>query len=65
MTNRYDLIARKSEVRGRIERARRELEQERSLGNGANRRRLRRLEGELERLMAEEYCLRLAIDQSR
>lgn len=65
MSGRYDLIARKHEVRGRIERLQRALAQERSLGERANRRRLRKLENELERLMAEEYSLRVAIDQSR
>ncbi len=49
----------------RIERLRRQLEHERSLGERANRRRLRTLENQLERLMAEEYNLRVAIDQSR
>ena len=65
MANRYDLIARKHEVRGRIERTRREVAQEQAKGDGANRRRLRKLESELDRLMAEEYRLRLEIDRSR
>ena len=65
MTDRFDLIARKQEVRARIERTRRELAREQSKGEKANQRRLGRLESDLERMMAEEYRLRLAIDQSR
>ena len=65
MTSRDELIARKHEVRGRIDRLRRELMREQELGDGASRRRLRKLEGQLERLMAEEYSLRVAIDMNR
>jgi hypothetical protein len=65
MTSQHDLIARKHEVRGRIERTRRALAQEQSRGEQASRRRVRKLEDELEKLMAEEYRLRLSIDQRR
>lgn len=65
MGDRFVLIARKQEVRSRIEQLRRQLEHERSLGEQANARRVRSLENELERLMAEEYSLRMAIDQSQ
>jgi hypothetical protein len=65
MTSQQELIVRKHEVRGLIERLRRELVQAQNLGDGTNRRRLRTLENELERLMAEEYRLRLAIDRNR
>lgn len=65
MTSRHELVARKHEVRGRIERLRRELVREQDLGDQANRRRLRKLENQLERLMAEEYRLRVAIDRNR
>ena len=59
------MIARKHEVRGRIERVRRELAREVEKDNAANKRRVRKLEGELERLMAEEYRLRMEIDRAR
>ncbi len=69
MGDRLDLIARKQDVRSRIERLRRqlaqEMEQTRSPGERAKSRRIRRLESQLEQLMAEEYRLRVAIDQSR
>jgi len=65
MGERFALVARKQEVRSRIERLRRQLEHERSLGDQANARRVRSLENQLERLMAEEYSLRMAIDQSQ
>ncbi len=58
MGERFQLMARKQDVRNRIERLRRQLEHERNLGERANRRRLRTLENQLERLMAEEYNLR-------
>ena len=48
-----------------MERVRRELAQEQEKGERANRRRMGKLEAELERLMAEEYRLRLAIDRAR
>jgi hypothetical protein len=65
MTDRFALIARKHEVRRRIERVTNALEQERRLP--AERQDRRRIAGwgrELEALMAEEYSLRLAIDRS-
>lgn len=65
MGERFALMARKHEVRGQIERLRRQLEHERNLGDQANARRMRTLENQLERLMAEEYSLRVAIDQSQ
>ena len=65
MSNRYELIARKNEVRGRIARLQRQLVQEQVKEENANTRRLRTLENELERLQAEEYRLRLAIDRSQ
>ena len=60
------LIARKQAVQQEIQRTRREL-------NGLcrpeitrpNARRIAQLENQLERLMAEEYRLRLAIDRAR
>lgn len=65
MSDRFTLIARKQEVRSRIEQLRRQLEHECSLGDQANARRARSLENQLEKLMAEERSLRVAIDQSR
>ena len=66
MAARFELIARKQEVRRKIERARRELERERHPQSGKpNRRQIEKLEDELERLMAQEFNLRLAIDRSR
>jgi hypothetical protein len=63
---RFDLIARKNEVRQAIERLRRRLEQEQNAADSQrNRRRIAQLERELETLMAEEYNLRQAIDQSK
>lgn len=65
MNDRAQLIARKQEVRRQIERLRRQLEQVRSQGDKASQRRVRSLEDQLERLMATEMNLRLAIDRSR
>jgi hypothetical protein len=63
---RFDLIARKNEVRQAIERLRRRLEKEQNAADSQrNRRRIAQLERELETLMAEEYNLRQAIDQSK
>jgi hypothetical protein len=63
---RFDLIARKNEVRQAIERLRRRLAQEQNAADSQrNRRRIAQLERELETLMAEEYNLRQAIDQSK
>jgi hypothetical protein len=65
VTDRFALIARKNEVRRRIERVTLALEQQRQLpAEKQDRRRLAGWERELETLMAEEYSLRLAIDRS-
>ena len=66
MADREALIARKQMVRRQIETTRRRLEQARQPADGKpNKRRIRQLENQLDRLMAEEYNLRLAIDRSR
>ena len=63
--DRSNLIARKNEVRRQIEHLRRELEREQNAaGSKRNRRRIDQLEKQIEKLMAEEYNLRVAIDQS-
>ena len=67
--DRFDLIARKQEVRRQIERVSRQLEAERNAARAAadprqDRRRIAQLEQQLQTLMAEEYSLRLAIDRS-
>ena len=67
--DRFDLIARKQEVRRQIERLNRQLEAERSATRAAadpkqDRRWINQLEEQLQRLMAEEYALRIAIDRS-
>jgi cell division protein FtsB len=62
--DRETLIARKHAVRQQIERCQRQLEQIRQ-SEPVNARRIRTLEAELERLMGEEYTLRLAIDRQR
>jgi hypothetical protein len=62
--DRETLIARKNAVRQQIERGRRQLEHLRQ-AQPPNTRRIRTLEAELERLMGEEYSLRLAIDRRR
>ncbi len=62
--DRETLIARKQTVRQQIERHQRRLEQLRQT-QPLDVRRIRTLEAELERLMSEEYTLRLAIDQHR
>ena len=66
MADRFELIARKQAVRNKIERTRRALERERHPAQGdPNPKRIDQLENELERLMAQEFNLRLAIDRSR
>ena len=65
MTDRYQLIARKEEVRRRIERLRSRLDHEYGEEPVKRNRLVRTLEDELERLMAEEYSLRVAIDRSK
>ena len=65
MADRFELIARKQEVQRKISRARGELERERRPEiEKPDRKRIDKLETELERLMAQEYSLRLAIDRS-
>ena len=65
MSDRYQLIARKEEIRRRIVQIRRRLESERTPSTGKpNRRRIEKLERELDALMAQEYSLRQAIDRS-
>lgn len=64
MADRYALIARKEEVRRKLEQLRRTLERERAKVPPP-RRQIARLESHLEQLMAEEYNLRVAIDQAR
>lgn len=62
--DRETLIARKQSVRQQIERCQRQLEQLRQT-QPPNAKRIRTLETDLERLMGEEYTLRLAIDRQR
>lgn len=63
--DRIALIARKQEVRRQIERVNRQLEAARGVADPKqDRRRIARLEQQLQALMAEEYSLRLAIDRS-
>jgi hypothetical protein len=65
MPDRFDLIARKQEVRRLIEQVQRRLEAERAKGAAPDRRMISQLERRLEQLMAEEYNLRVSIDQTR
>ncbi|MEZ4719836.1 MAG: hypothetical protein R2851_27685 [Caldilineaceae bacterium] len=58
------MIARKHEVSASW-RTRRALDPRAARQGKPQPRRIRRLEAELDRLMAEEYRLRLAIDQAR
>lgn len=60
--DRAGLIARKGEVQRELERARRALDAARVQGAP---RQIAKLEAQVERLMAEEFNLRLAIDRSR
>ena len=67
--DRFDLIARKQEVRRQIEQVNRQLEAENNAARAAadpkqDRRWINQLEEQLQRLMAEEYALRIAIDRS-
>ena len=62
---RFALIARKQEVRRQIEWVNRALEAENNAADPKrDRRRIAKLEEQLQRLMAEEYSLRLEIDLS-
>lgn len=63
MADRFTLIARKQEVRRRLETLQRQLEHERAKAK-PNQRRINQLERQAEQLMAEESNLRLAIDQT-
>jgi len=65
MMDRSQLIDRKHQVIAQIQQARRELEPLRTREDRRSRRRVRALEERLERLMAEEYRLRIEIDQAR
>jgi alkylation response protein AidB-like acyl-CoA dehydrogenase len=65
MADRFDLIARKHAVRQQIEQTRRQLEGERAKGTQVQQRTLAQLETQLDQLMAAEYNLRVAIDQSK
>ena len=62
--DRETLIARKQSVRQQLERCQRQLEQLRQ-AQPPNVRRIRTMEADVERLMVEEYTLRLAIDRQR
>jgi hypothetical protein len=63
--DREALIARKQEVRRRLARAQAALvEIENAAGPRQDRRRIAILQSEIDHLMAEEYNLRLAIDQA-
>lgn len=64
MSSRELLIARKHEVASALAGARRRLDAVRDAEGPLRRRQRRRLENEVERLMAEEYRLRNAIDRS-
>ena len=66
MSARDELIARKHEVQRKLVQTRRALDLAQHPRQGKPQpRRIRRLEAELGRLMAEEYRLRVAIDQAR
>ncbi len=65
MNDRESLIARKQEVLRELTRARRQLEAVQQTGNRHQRQQAMELEGEIERLMAEEYRLRIAIDRAQ
>ena len=63
--DRESLIARKQEVRRQLECAQALLvELENAAGPKQDRRRITQLQNQIERLMAEEFNLRLAIDQA-
>ncbi|MFO7631620.1 MAG: hypothetical protein R6W76_03720 [Caldilinea sp.] len=62
---RHALIARKQEVRRLLEHAARELTRiDAQSPTWRTRRTVNSLQGKIERLMAEEYALRLAIDRA-
>ena len=64
MNDRESLIARKQEVLRNLTRARRQLDAVGQAANPHQQRERERLESEIERLMAEEYRLRIAIDRA-
>ncbi len=63
MADRFALIARKQEVRRQLEMRQRQLDHERAKAVPAQRH-IQQLERQMEQLMAEEYNLRVAIDQT-
>lgn len=64
--DRQALIARKQELRRQLEQARRKLTHiEVQPASWRNRRTISALQAKIERLMAEEYWLRLEIDRTR
>jgi hypothetical protein len=64
--DRASLIARKHEVRRELQRALSALAQlENAAGPKQDRRRIAQLQSQIDRLMAEEFNLRLAIDQAK
>lgn len=63
MADRFALIARKQEVRRRLETLQRQLDHERAKAAPVQRQ-IQQLERQVEQLMAEEYTLRVAIDQT-
>ncbi len=65
MPDRFALIARKNEVRQRIEQVRRKLEAEQAKQPAPKGRLLDQLERQLQELMAEESALRVAIDRNK
>ncbi len=63
--DRSTLIARKQEVRRQLEQAQRALAHAQAQPSSwRTRRQINSLQGQIERLMAEEYTLRLAIDRA-
>ena len=63
--DRESLIAHKQEVLRKLTKAQRQLEAIGSADGPYQRRQRGRLESEVERLMAEEYRLRIAIDRAK
>lgn len=64
MPDRFALIARKNEVRRQLERLQRQWEEEQTKAVPTARR-INQLATQIESLMAEEYNLRVAIDQAK
>ncbi len=64
MADRATLIARKQQLRSEIERVQRQLDHPRQAVPPPGVRQVRQLEDRLERLMGEEYSLRVAIDRT-